>query len=231
MKQFDFLKKTILCGALWLVGMSANAQGTYAVDSLEKITVGEDITSVPNITMTYGGDATQKDAYAVGKSKFTDGTETSAVFYAYCKGNGNNPKDANGTGFDKGGGLPVKGTYYVFKPVTNGSLKVAVVLNSGKPFYVIEDGVALSNYSGITVTEKYMGTYTFDVKGGSTYYVLCTGSKLGLGGFVYTIDPAHVTSVAADVKANAPIYNIAGQQVSKAVKGVYIQNGKKYMVK
>ena len=34
---------------------------------------------------------------------------------------------------------------------------------------------------------------------------------------------------AADV--NAPIYNIAGQRVSKAQKGVYIQNGKKVAVK
>ncbi len=35
------------------------------------------------------------------------------------------------------------------------------------------------------------------------------------------------------VKANssAPIFNLAGQQVSKAVKGVYIQNGKKFVVK
>ena len=31
--------------------------------------------------------------------------------------------------------------------------------------------------------------------------------------------------------ANAPIYNVAGQRVSKAQKGVYIQNGKKVAVK
>ena len=37
-----------------------------------------------------------------------------------------------------------------------------------------------------------------------------------------------------DIKAldnNAPIYNVAGQRVSKAQKGVYIQNGKKVAVK
>ena len=34
---------------------------------------------------------------------------------------------------------------------------------------------------------------------------------------------------AAD--SNAPIYNVAGQRVSKAQKGVFIQNGKKVAVK
>ena len=34
-----------------------------------------------------------------------------------------------------------------------------------------------------------------------------------------------------EADANAPIYNLAGQRVSKAVKGIYIQNGKKFIVK
>lgn len=32
-------------------------------------------------------------------------------------------------------------------------------------------------------------------------------------------------------EANAPVYNLAGQQVEKAQKGIYIQNGKKFVVK
>ncbi|MBQ7461906.1 MAG: hypothetical protein IJS63_06575 [Bacteroidaceae bacterium] len=39
-----------------------------------------------------------------------------------------------------------------------------------------------------------------------------------------------INSINAD-DVNAPIYNIAGQRVSKAQKGVYIQNGKKVAVK
>ena len=39
-----------------------------------------------------------------------------------------------------------------------------------------------------------------------------------------------ITSVNADA-ANAPIYNVAGQKVAKATKGIYIQNGKKIAVK
>ena len=44
-------------------------------------------------------------------------------------------------------------------------------------------------------------------------------------------DPTGVEKVELTKNVNAPIYNLAGQQVSKAVKGVYIQNGKKFIVK
>ena len=49
--------------------------------------------------------------------------------------------------------------------------------------------------------------------------------------FVLTVgEPTGINSInAADSKA--PIYNVAGQRVSKAQKGVYIQNGKKVAVK
>ena len=39
-----------------------------------------------------------------------------------------------------------------------------------------------------------------------------------------------IATINAD-DVNAPIYNVAGQRVSKAQKGVYIQNGKKVAVK
>ncbi len=46
-------------------------------------------------------------------------------------------------------------------------------------------------------------------------------------------DPIEDSIVLNSVKANsnAPVFNLAGQQVNKAVKGVYIQNGKKFVVK
>jgi hypothetical protein len=44
-------------------------------------------------------------------------------------------------------------------------------------------------------------------------------------------DPAGVTTLNNVAKANGPIYNMAGQRVEKALKGVYIQNGKKFIVR
>ena len=42
-----------------------------------------------------------------------------------------------------------------------------------------------------------------------------------------------VNGITADkaIDANAPMYNLAGQRVSKAYKGVVIQNGHKFIVK
>lgn len=232
MKQFDFLKKTLLLSAFCLIGMSANAQGMYTVANSETFSVGEEYINIPNITLVYGGDATLDAYLGTSKAVFMDGTETSTDFSLYCNGNGHNPKDADDIGFDKSGNLPVKGTYYVLKPAVAGSLKIAVVINAAKKFFIVEDGKALADYNGITVGVKSSLIYTFNVKANSTYYVFSVGSKLGFGGFVYTCgNPTSVKSVEAVSNANAPIYNLTGQRVTKTVKGLYIQNGRKYMVK
>jgi hypothetical protein len=44
-------------------------------------------------------------------------------------------------------------------------------------------------------------------------------------------DTTGVNVLPVSMKVNGAIFNLAGQQVSKAVKGVYIQNGKKFVVK
>ena len=40
-----------------------------------------------------------------------------------------------------------------------------------------------------------------------------------------------IENINAEITDDAPIFNIAGQRVEKAVKGIYIQNGKKFIVK
>lgn len=40
-----------------------------------------------------------------------------------------------------------------------------------------------------------------------------------------------IENISADTTNDGPIYNVAGQRVEKAVKGIYIQNGKKFIVK
>lgn len=228
------MKKIFTLLTVACMAVTANAQGTYAVDSVETITVGKIISSVSNITMTYGGDTSAGDASAgIGKSvKFTDGSAISTDFTNYYKGNGNNPKDADGKGFDASGNLPVKGTYYILQPTIAGTVKVAVILNPSKKFFIVEDSKALTDFNGITTTEKYTGTYSFPVKANSTYYVFCTGSKLGFGGFTYTTSGATtVTHVSLAAKVNNKIYNLAGQSVDKTYKGFVIENGEKHLNK
>lgn len=48
---------------------------------------------------------------------------------------------------------------------------------------------------------------------------------------VVLAEPTGIHSVFKDTNSDGRVYNLAGQRVSKAVKGVYIKDGKKYVVK
>lgn len=104
------------------------------------------------------------------------------------------------------------------------------------------------------------GVIAFPVYEGSNYYVFARGSKLTVNGFAfsksqlnvygynkadkkrYTIigdaseeanpTPVKVINANVELDANAPIYNLLGQKVENVNNaGVYIQNGKKFIVK
>ena len=56
--------------------------------------------------------------------------------------------------------------------------------------------------------------------------------ELAQGGYLISVNGT--TTGISDMKvqkADAPIYNLAGQRVEKATKGIFIQNGKKFVVK
>ena len=143
-------------------------------------------------------------------------------FAAFTEGNGTNGNSAGGT-------------FYVFKPAYNGKADFAIVLNGGKKFYIEEDGTALDDYNGITVDEKKYGTYTCDVKAGSTYKVYCAGSKLGFYGVRYynTENPVTAIEQAPVVRiVDDAVYNLRGQKVTGTLKpGLYIKNGKKIVIR
>ena len=126
---------------------------------------GVDGTQVATLTFGFADEADYQSATKYGGV---------AGFSAYTKGNGVNG-NADGQ----------SGTCYIINPVYNGTITVGVMLNANKAFYILEDGTALANYNGITVDEKYYGTYTFNVKAGSTYKVTAAGTKLGFFGFTY----------------------------------------------
>ena len=81
------------------------------------------------------------------------------------------------------------------------------MLNAAKNFYIEEDGTALADFNGITVDEKKYGTFTCDVKAGSTYKVYCSGSKLGFYGLKYYNTENPVTAIS-DLR-QAPVARFA----------------------
>jgi len=157
---------TLLLMASCAVGIKA--QGTYALAVDEAPKSGDQITSVANITMTYG-EAGGADWKAAVADTHIDG---GAVFGAYTAGNGTNGNKAGGT-------------WVTLQPVYDGTIVVGVVINADKAFYVEEDGTALADFNGKTYTEKYYGVETFSVAAGKSYKVYVSGSKMGFYGFTY----------------------------------------------
>ena len=212
--EFSCVAAIVVCGTSTKV-VAAN---TYAVEVGEEISTGKVIDKVEGITMIYGGSASS--SWGAGKADATLSAATDGVFEAATSGEGNNPTKNTPT--------PTEGTFYVFKPAVDGTLSIAIVLNKDKAFYISEDGEYLADFNGVAESTKFYGLKTLHVKGGSTYYVFCAGSKLGFGGFIFDADDTLVAPVEADVEA--PIYDLMGRRVDVPSRGIYIQSGKKILI-
>ena len=148
------------------------------------------------------------------------------------------------------------GCVYIIKTVKAGQVTVGVQLSPDKGFHILdkdfaevtgysynlpasadatESQVMTTNAKGEAIIPangaKSNGTVTFNVAANGTYYVFAAGTKMGFFGFKYTVTNGINNIVTDAFNANAPIYNLAGQQVSKDFKGVCIQNGKKFINK
>ena len=116
--------------------------------------------------------------------------------------------------------------------------------------WVMPDSRIIQEQPSGTIGRPFMGILQFDVKKGVSYIIMNPKSQVGFYGFAYAYDqaaaeaesglpeptgPAGIESVktsqAKALNVNAPMYNLAGQQVNSGFKGLVIQNGKKFVVK
>ena len=163
---------------------SADMTVTYALSTGDNFTSGQTV-EVKNAaedvvaTITYGES---------GGNNFKAAKTDSHVsgYTAYTEGNGTNGEKAGGT-------------FYTITPKVDAKITVAVVLNADKSFYIEEDGVALADYNGITVGNKYYGTYEFEATAGKAYKVYCAGSKLGFYGFEMAISSIDLTTTDSKI--------------------------------
>lgn len=96
---------------------------------------------------------------------------------------------------------------------------------------VVEPTPASDEKGGMEVADKLTGTLEFDAEANHTYYVFCTGSKLGCFGYIFTPGgEAGIQNVNAAAQSNV-VYNLAGQKVDASFKGIAIKNGKKVVIK
>ena len=113
-----------------------------------------------------------------------------------------------------------------------------------------------STYQG-TYTNQKIPTYAYYLKNNLFYYMPSENTTLGwkaYGGIVYVSDESNaaqgaksqffdlavghsgdvsvIESYQMETKAsNQPLYNLAGQQVSQPIRGIYVRNGKKIIIK
>ncbi len=151
--------------------MGLKAQGTFALAEGDAPKSGDQVTSVPNITMTYSEAGGADWNAAVADTHIDEG----AVFGAYTSGNGVN-------------GNKEGGTFVTFQPAQTGVLSVAVVVNADKKFFIEEDGVALDGFNEKVYSDKFYGVESFAVTAGKSYKVYVAGSKMGFYGFTYSFE-------------------------------------------
>ena len=91
------------------------------------------------------------------------------------------------------------------------------------------DFIVRQNWTNVAIDGLEVGaTYTLEGMGA----IYKTTPQLYLISFEKTADATAIKNIDADAAdANAPIYNLAGQQVTDSYKGVVIQNGKKRLNK
>ena len=168
----------------------------YAVPSEFTPTDNQEVEATAYVNLTYGADGSWKKSTG----------DNSVTGYSYSVSGINNPKNGSTNYSTSNKLLPNVGTYYIFSPTVDGTIKAAIVLNADKDFYIVKGSngeafspsdVPLSNNSGAVaynsasgknyqVAAKLYGSCEFDVEAGETYYMFCNGSKLGFYGFEFT---------------------------------------------
>lgn len=119
--------------------------------------------------------------------------------------------------------LPQTGCFFIFTATKAGTVKFGMVLNADKNFFVVDqstqecldpanvplyddaNNTAVAYGTGETAYQasaKVSGTATFEVEANKSYYIFCTGSKLGFIGYVFTpAGAAGVNSINAEATA------------------------------
>lgn len=117
---------------------------------------------------------------------------------------------------------PVDGGFNMLKPASE-------KMTDGFKFYKL----AYDNYTEKTGLGFYWGAAeggAFTVKPGLAYLAVPQAQAANVKGFSFDGTQTGINGVEATT-AKGAIYNLNGQRVEKAQRGIYIQNGKKFIVK
>ena len=190
------------------VGNVTRTANAFYIGSDKPYAAGQTF-SCPDIVATIAAESNPSGNMTNDGSK----THFNSKYVSAVSGSVNGKADSNT-------GKPTAGNYFTFTPSKDGSLEVGIYLNANKDLYV-SDGTKrfvpetdftseFKSYDGTTkvftdqvLTDNKLstaasGTITFDVVAGKTYYVYCTGSKLGWYGMEFTPAAENYTLTTAD---------------------------------
>lgn len=135
-----------------------------------------------------------------------DGKLASTDPYVACVQGTKNPVDDVKSAYEPSRkNLPVTGCYYVFTASKAGTLSLGIQLGQTKSFYVVDaktgensvektlkdrDGKTLELNEKQQLAEKMYGYVNFEVEANKSYYIFCTGSKLMIYGYQFTVATA-----------------------------------------
>ncbi len=106
--------------------------------------------------------------------------------------------------------------------------------------YIYTDAVTGEQMDKNILNSRKFIWFVFDAEPNETYYVFGSNWQIGFQGVKfykgktikdYTPSGIETVKTATAKNANAPIYNLAGQKVDAAFKGMVIMNGKKFINK
>jgi len=194
----------------------------FVIDSNSTFTSGESITPTPSIVLTPGNntewlvndylgfDSQRSSIDFAANTYYPNKTLTKTFSRSMC--GTDNPVDDNGSSYvpqDKN--LPSLGSYFIFEPKQDGSLILPVSINASKQLFVtdgngnINTDIQVKNANGQTLRMLASplcafsdmvtnGFISMNVKQGQKYYVFCTGSKMHLGGYVFSTEAIEIDS-------------------------------------
>ena len=185
----------VLAASLFSLSFAASvAQGNYFIQAGDEFTAGQEITSVPGVTLVMPTYAQNEDTETPAQTAVASANWVDADFVAYTPGNGGNPKQIEGVWH---------GTTYTFQVFKDGYILAGVVLNGNKTLVLQEDGNDILSTAAYIlpaaaggdpqvldadsrVAAKSQGVVSFAVKAGKTYNIHCNGSKMGFFGFKFS---------------------------------------------
>ena len=190
------MKKVFTLIVAAVMAASVNAQTETVLIQEGTTYTGGQVLKTTNTKLVMGSDNETFSAPKAGNLASTDP-------YVACVQGKANPVDEANSGYEPSRkNLPVKGCYYVFTASKAGTLSLGIQLGNGKSFYVVDaetgensvekslidrDGVAVELDSKQQIAVKMYGYVNFKAEANKSYYIFCTGSKLAIYGYQFTL--------------------------------------------